>query len=209
MNPLAPFLFMDNETKTDVAQLPNPEAATAATNPVNPEMGTDTAIDGATSRALEQHGNDNPPKRGRGRPPGTKKKPTTFTLENDLAAEGYQVGQIPPAMGASEIPVAAPAPLLDEKSIEILVEGFVAMMDELGANLAGIIARKKTGSIEFEKLAVEKCRMGKHTAEMIKLGAKGCAKKYALQCQYAPEVALLGGVALYVGSIATRLKSLG
>lgn len=196
---------MTDETQNDPVATVAPVAApatlpTVSTSPNPPGSASSEAgaIDGATRQALSVHSAEQPIKRGRGRPPGSKGR---VKVENEVSSVG---GPAPEDQSPPGPPMVPAAPLLDEETIALLIDGATEMFDELQSGLCSLLVAQKTKNEKATQLALEKCKWSETTKKLIRLGGKGCAKKYMQQFQYAPETALALGFALGLGGSATK-----
>jgi hypothetical protein len=176
-----------NEKNSDLATPPQTGAAETLAPGATPNVGIkeNPDIDAATNRAVAQHLSEQP---AADRKKGKRLK--TFPPASQAAN-----GALAPV---AETKAVQPPPVqIDEKAIEILVDGVLEMMNDMSEMLMRFVAKRYECSPTVTEEAVKTARMRDKTREMIKMGAMACAKKYAAQVQYAPETAAVGGIAFF------------
>jgi hypothetical protein len=179
---------MNDEKIPSPTAAPADASATGAT-PSQPDLGP--AIANAGAAALQQHVAENAAKRGRGRPRKTLLP---------VGAVGDGAGApLSPGDPANVLPVdfQAPQPAVDEATVQALAEGFAGLLEDLGKGWLRSQVLRHTKDVKLAEEAAKGGEMSEGTRKMIVLGSVQCAKKYLSNIEYAPEVALVGGLGLY------------
>ena len=167
----------------------NPDPSPKGTAVVQPDLGA--AISAAGNAALQQHAIENPAKRKIGRP-----------RKNPVSVGGLGNGSDPAPLAGDPsnfVPVefSPPQPPIDEETVKALAEGLAGLLEDLGSGWLRSQVLKATRDVHLADEAAKGGKMSDSTRKMIVFGTVQCARKYLDSIEYAPEVALGGGLALY------------
>lgn len=198
---------------TDALSVPAPHAEAPTGQPANPAndgAGTPTtdgstalaqSIQRASAGAVDQHLSE------------TRKRPDKAARKLGGSAGaplGNGSGEAPLAEGTPEplggVVVAVPA--FDEESAKALVEIAVGLLNDGASAIVRAIAKKETGDEKLAEEAAQSVRMADKVESTVKLGAVLCAKKYAVNMAYAPELMLCGGLVIWGGQVTVTAKAL-
>lgn len=132
-----------------------------------------------------------PPKRGRGRPPGSKTRAKVESTDTSNIVE------------QNFAPVDSP---FDESALETLVEGGIEAVTDITGFLAEMWVGKKTKNPAKLRSARETKVIGDNARNLMKTGGIGCIKKFAPGFKAEPEWILSAGFGLYLSSVAAQCK---
>lgn len=174
-----------------------------------PAIGTDSAIDRATSIAVAKHDESAPaPKRGRGRPKGSTKS------KNPFASDPVDETEPPPLVPQNSLapndppPAVTAAPVLSKETIAVFAEACIEGFDELTTGLASLFVARTTGNKELVNACLERCKMGKQAKNLLNTGGKMLIEKHQEKMQMAPEWIVGIGLALAIGQKGMQVKAI-
>lgn len=104
--------------------------------------------------------------------------------------------------------VVVESPAFDEETARQVIEIGVGLLNDGASAIVRAIAKKETGDQKLAEDAAKEVRMGDKVEGAIKLGSMQCAKKYAVQTKYAPELLLGGGLVIWAGQVAASVRAL-
>lgn len=81
------------------------------------------------------------------------------------------------------------------------------LLNDGAAAVVKAIAKHETGDALHAEEAGQSVRMSEKYREVIEFGANACAKKWALNMAYAPEMMLGGGLVLWLGHVVTVVRA--
>ncbi|MCI0352014.1 MAG: hypothetical protein L0Z53_21550, partial [Acidobacteriales bacterium] len=137
-------------------------------------------------------------KRGPGRP---RKIPLA---KMDDVTSDFSLELNPPA----SVPAAVPAqPALDTETLRALVEGLTDGVEDIACGIARAQIRLAGGDKQLRDEIAAECKISEKTRAMIVLGGTELAKKYVENLQYAPEIMVLGGLAIYSVGVAGAIRA--
>lgn len=147
-----------------------------------------------TTRRPGQRGPDKSPRKARG-----------FSVESlgNGAGEPSLAEASPEPLGG----VMVDAPAFDEATTKKVVEIGIDLLNDGAAAVVRAIAKKQTGDAAHAEEAAQSVRMSEKYRETIEFGAVACARKYAVNMAYAPEMMLGGGLVLWLGQIALVVRA--
>jgi hypothetical protein len=192
------------DTPENLVPLPPPPASIGdAGNASNPVDQISASIQRASASAVREHAAANPPKRGRGRPPGSTKQ-AALPL-GKLGADARPVlGE--ESLSAMEDKAAVNPD--DEKAVEAIVDGLLEGMSDFAANLQHTNALiKSNGNKLIADEARRNARMSDTARSNMKIGGVALLKKYLKEyVQYTPEAAFLIPFSFWVGGQVIAYK---
>ena len=172
-----------------------PDGTGAASNVFN--AGQAESLKRASAGAVDQHLAESTSKRG-------AKRPGVFIASMGDGTGETPLGEAPPeALGGGVVGV----PSFDEETARKVVEIAIDLLNDGAAAIVKAIAKKETGDLAHAEEAAQSVRMSERYRETIEFGAIACARKYAVNMAYAPEMMLGGGLVLWLGQIALVVKA--
>lgn len=96
----------------------------------------------------------------------------------------------------------------DAEAGAALVDGAIALIEQATTGLAHsfVIGRTRDAHLALE--ASKRCAMSPEVKNLIGTGGRLCISKYGADMTYAPEMAVTGGLILYLGGVTLALKAL-
>ena len=170
-----------------------PESGEAGPQPTGSE-----SVSGLAASIATQHGvgTNTPPPRPRGRPrldglpPGSAPRPIP-----DLPPD-------PPLDAAPSVPDFDPA------IVRNLAEGFIGAIDDILVRRTRLNVAMLGGDKELQQAYGDRVRISDRNMQMILSGCEAMAAKYRMQSQWMPEIATLGGLALWGGQVMAVNRSI-
>jgi hypothetical protein len=96
----------------------------------------------------------------------------------------------------------------DEETCRQVVEIAVGLLNDGAAAVIRAIAKRETGDEKLAEEAAQSVRMSEKIEGTVKTGAIACARKYAVNMAYAPELMLGGGLIIWGGQITMTSRAL-
>jgi len=199
---------MDMANETQVPPVPPKKPADksavapdgVAAPKADPQFEFSAKLAGASNAALAQHAAEqSSPKRGRGRPAThgryAKKLPVGFVANGPVPIYMADETQAPVFEAGGE----AAAPFADEEAIKAVVSGLIEGLNDLAANFQRTAVMRFLNDEKLADEAAKSARMSEKVQGMVQTGALLCIKKYSVDVTYAPEAALFGGLAIWLG----------
>lgn len=185
---------MSNETPTAESPKPNEIGASAITG--QPEF--TTPVDGASNGTPSNTPAPSVPRRPRGRP---RKNPLPVGAMGNgpgAAPMGQSSPQLVPVdFETNSAPTAAAS--FDAEAAEALIDGIICGLNDFAAYFQRNAALTWLADSTIADAVAAGARMSEKVEKTIKAGAMACARKYAVDLEYAPELTLFGGLALWTG----------
>lgn len=169
-----------------------------------PPTGKAESILRASAGAVRQHLDETGPKRGKAwgtqnfEPGSGADSPLGDSADPALLAEGAPA----PLQSVVEAP-----PAFDEEMAKKVVGIAIDLLNDGAAAVVRAVAKKETGDMTHANEAADSVRMSEKYRETIEFGAIACARKYAVNMAYAPEMMLGGGLVLWLGNVAMVIKA--
>lgn len=101
-----------------------------------------------------------------------------------------------------------PRPALDEATCEALADALLTILDDGAAAVVKAVALRETADAALADAASSSARMTDGVKKTVRLGAIQCAKKYAVDLHYAPELMFFGGLVVWAGQNALTIRQL-
>lgn len=96
----------------------------------------------------------------------------------------------------------------DEATAKTLVELSIGLMNDGASAIVRAIAKKETGDNALADEAAKSVVMSAKIVETVTKGGVECARKYAVRMDYAPEMMLFGGLAIWAGQVSLACRAL-
>jgi hypothetical protein len=203
--------------------LPDGQSPDAAGQPANPhpgatakspeQLGLDRAASGATQQALSA-GVDGPvPIKRRPGQRGPDKQP-----RKPRAVPVAPVGRGATAAPLEEMPAPAveawpgagpdPGPVVDVEAERLFVDGALDLLELATGALKSVAVYRISKDPKLSDAAYESAKIPPAIREKLQASGALLVRKYALDTQYAPEMAFAGGLVLYLGKNALDVRKL-
>jgi hypothetical protein len=152
----------------------------------------------ASAGAVDQHLSEAPRKRGQSIKPGVPLESVGAGTDEARLEEGT-----PAPLGG----VVAAVPAFDEETTRKVVQIGIDLLNDGAAAIVRAVAKKETGDVTHAEEAAQSVRMSEKYRDTIEFGAIACARKYAVNMAYAPEMMLGGGLVLWLGQISLVIRA--
>lgn len=163
-------------------------------------------IQRASLGAVDQHLSETKRKPGQRGPDKAPRRPRVVPLESVDAGPG----ETPLEEGAA-VPLGGwvdSQPAFDEETAKQIIEIALGLLNDGAGAVIRAIAKKETGDEKLADEAAASVRMSEKIEGTIKTGAVACARKYAVNMAYAPEIMLGGGLVIWAGQVTMTGRAL-
>jgi len=104
--------------------------------------------------------------------------------------------------------VLASQPAFDEETTRQVIEIALGLLNDGASAVIRAIAKRETGDDKLADEAANSVRMTEKIEGTVKTGALACARKYAVNMAYAPEIMLGGGLIIWGGQVTMTGRAL-
>lgn len=192
------------QSEAPTAHPPGADGAGTATN--DGDAAHAARVLRASASAVDQHLSESKKSRGQRGPDKRPRKARGVPLESlgNGTVETPLEESPPEPLGG----IVESQPAFDEETARTLVEISVGLLNDGASAIIRAIAKKETGDDKLAEEAAQSVRMSEKIETTVKAGGLACAKKYAVNMAYAPELMLGGGLVIWAGQVTMTGRAL-